>query len=402
MIKKSFVKLLFCVFLICCASLFAETKTASEGGSSLSASKLNLEKIKINIKEKESKIKEVKEEEEKIKKNLESIKNDIELTENTIKDIKNNISKTKQDYNKNQNKLDEQQKKLDALKDRLANELIILFKKQLENRDSQDSFLYDLVFAQTLSDKDREYYNFKIIFNNQNVKHSQIVSKQEDIKFVLDRINKNKKQLEVKHSNYTAKKKTLAKSEEKNTAKLSDAESKRQKYEKELEQLKQSAKDLQSLINKILSKSTAVKTRGETDEYLKIIRERGFISKPVNGKILTKFGKNKHPDLDTFVISNGVEISATRGEDVKAVYKGKVVFSGDFKSYGNMLILDNGGNVYTVYAYLSNINFVKGQDVVKGSILGKAGYSSMNKQYAVYFEVRLQGVPMDPVLWFGA
>ena len=84
---------------------------------------------------------------------------------------------------------------------------------------------------------------------------------------------------------------------------------------------------------------------------------------PVNGKIVLNYGKNKHPDLSTNVISNGIKIKAQDNSTIKAVEEGTVIFAGEFRSYGNMIILDHKGVFFSFYCQLNKFLVKENQKV---------------------------------------
>ena len=124
---------------------------------------------------------------------------------------------------------------------------------------------------------------------------------------------------------------------------------------------------------------------------------KGKLLWPVEGKILTNFGPVRIGD--TYTTSNGVDIQAQRGTPFYAVFKGKVMFSGWFKNYGKIVIIDHGGNFLTLYAHAEEIAVQAGQTVKTRQMLGKVGDSGSLKGTSLHFEVRANGKPEDPKRW---
>ncbi len=124
---------------------------------------------------------------------------------------------------------------------------------------------------------------------------------------------------------------------------------------------------------------------------------KGTLPWPVAGRLRSPFGLRKHTRFDTYTIQNGIEIAAAEGTPVAAVYDGTVVFLDRFKGYGLMLVLDHGGKHHTLYAHLSEASVEAGRRVTAGQAIGLSGASLDGP--AVYFEVRFQGKPEDPMEW---
>jgi septal ring factor EnvC (AmiA/AmiB activator) len=81
------------------------------------------------------------------------------------------------------------------------------------------------------------------------------------------------------------------------------------------------------------------------------------------------------------------------------VYAGHVVFTGWFKGYGNLIILDHGGDYYTLYAHVAEILVKEGDDVRQGQRIGTVGDTGSLAGPRLYFEVRHGGKPQDPSDW---
>jgi murein hydrolase activator len=126
---------------------------------------------------------------------------------------------------------------------------------------------------------------------------------------------------------------------------------------------------------------------------------RGRLPWPAAGRILTAFGAQVHPRFGTKTFRNGVDIEAAGGTDVGAVYAGHVVYTGWFKGYGNLIILDHGNEYYTLYAHVAEILVKEGDDVRQSQRIGTVGDTGSLAGPRLYFEVRYQGKPQDPEQW---
>ena len=126
---------------------------------------------------------------------------------------------------------------------------------------------------------------------------------------------------------------------------------------------------------------------------------RGWLPWPTDGRIVTTFGAQVHPRFGTRTFRNGVDIEAGEGMDVASVYPGHVVYTGWFKGYGNLIILDHGNEYYTLYAHVADILVKEGDDVRQGQRIGTVGDTGSLAGARLYFEVRYQGKPVDPVEW---
>ena len=126
---------------------------------------------------------------------------------------------------------------------------------------------------------------------------------------------------------------------------------------------------------------------------------RGRLPWPTDGRIVSAYGPQVHPRFGTKTFRNGVDIEAAGGTDVAAVYAGHVVYTGWFKGYGNLIILDHGSEYYTLYAHVAEILVKEGDDVRPAQRIGTVGDTGSLVGPRLYFEVRYQGKPQDPEQW---
>jgi septal ring factor EnvC (AmiA/AmiB activator) len=125
---------------------------------------------------------------------------------------------------------------------------------------------------------------------------------------------------------------------------------------------------------------------------------RGDLEPPVTGRITATFGKQQQTRFGTTILRNGIEIAAPEGLPVEAVHDGEVAFADTFTGFGNLVILDHGGQSYSLYGYLSSLTLQRGARVDRHQVLGTVGRTPAGVP-ALYFELRIDGKPVDPVQW---
>ena len=126
---------------------------------------------------------------------------------------------------------------------------------------------------------------------------------------------------------------------------------------------------------------------------------RGRLPWPTEGRIIAAFGAQVHPRFGTRTFRNGVDIEANEGREVSAVFTGHVIYTGWFKGYGNLIILDHDNEYYTLYAHMAEVGVKEGDDVRQGQRIGTVGDTGSLEGPRLYFEVRYQGKPQDPEQW---
>jgi septal ring factor EnvC (AmiA/AmiB activator) len=124
---------------------------------------------------------------------------------------------------------------------------------------------------------------------------------------------------------------------------------------------------------------------------------RGGLDWPAEGKVAGRFGQATSR-LGGTAVRNGVEIAAPEDAVVRAVHGGTVGYADVFTGLGNLVILDHGGNDYSLYGYLGSIQVERGASVETGAELGRVGLAPAGPP-ALYFELRIDGRSVDPLQW---
>jgi len=113
---------------------------------------------------------------------------------------------------------------------------------------------------------------------------------------------------------------------------------------------------------------------------------------PVNGQFIRGFvptGRRQH---------KGIDIAVQGGTKVLASQPGRVIYCGnEIKSYGNMVIIEHGNGITTVYAHLKRVLAIKNQRVRKGDEIGTVGNTGRTTGYHLHFEIRVEGEAVNPL-----
>ena len=124
----------------------------------------------------------------------------------------------------------------------------------------------------------------------------------------------------------------------------------------------------------------------------------GVLGMPLaNPTMGSPFGPRVHPIFGTVRMHNGIDMSGAMGEPIYAAGAGEVVVAGDRGGYGNAVVIDHGGQLGTLYAHQSRLGVEVGQVVEKGDVIGFVGSTGFSTGPHLHFEVRLNGVPVDPL-----
>lgn len=125
----------------------------------------------------------------------------------------------------------------------------------------------------------------------------------------------------------------------------------------------------------------------------------GAMAWPVPGytRITSRFGMRTHPITGVFKLHTGVDIGAPRGAQFIAANDGIVTYAGYNRAYGNMVIIDHGGGITTLYAHGDEILVGVGMTIYQGTPVLKVGSTGYSTGPHAHFEVRIDGVYVEPL-----
>lgn len=140
---------------------------------------------------------------------------------------------------------------------------------------------------------------------------------------------------------------------------------------------------------------TAPPPMPSTGEFAKL---KGRLILPVQGTVAGQFGQTRSKDGQG-PSWKGIFIATEAGQDVRAVGNGRVVFSEWLRGFGEIVIIDHGDQFLSVYGNNGKLLKRSGDSVKAGDTIAETGNSSGNLDTGLYFELRHQGQPFDPVSW---
>ena len=158
--------------------------------------------------------------------------------------------------------------------------------------------------------------------------------------------------------------------------------------------------ELQDAYGKLQQQVTALSTEkpaGTEPVAVPLRPFQGALDWPVQGRIIGFFGQPSNR-LGGGAVRNGIEIAADEDTPVRAIHGGSVGFAGPFTGFGTLVILDHGGNGYSLYGYLASTALEQGQTVETGAEVGRVGLAPAGPP-TLYFEMRIDGRSVNPVQW---
>ena len=392
-IKNTLLILIFC--LISTTLLAGETDDA----------KSNLNKIQkqINLIDKEIK------KNSKVKKGLNK---SLKKHEKEISITKKEIYKVKKKQKSNKQKFANLSKKLKKL------EIEMLKRKQLQNEILYQSYIkpkpgYLQLFLEGINpnevSRQVNYIGFLTKAQNENIlkidkTRKNISATKKSTKKILKNITQLRKKKERNAKKLEKKKKAKKLTLNKISKKLKSQKSKKLK-------LQQDEKKLSSLVKNLMLKLKAEEKRRkaekkDTKEEKKVVDIKAYkinfaklkkkLKLPVKGKVIYKYNAKRS---DTGTKWKGLFIKAKEGSDVKSVAAGQVVFSDWLRGFGNIIIIDHGKSYMSLYGNNDSLLKQKGEYIKGGEVVALSGNSGGNKYNGLYYELRHNGKPFNPLKW---
>lgn len=171
-----------------------------------------------------------------------------------------------------------------------------------------------------------------------------------------------------------------------------------QTKEQRLQALIQDEKALASLVNQLQSVLTDIPP--DTSEGRPFPTTKGRLIWPVSGKIAARFGSRRN---NTGKLRwQGIVIRAGEGEEVRSVHAGRVAYADWLRGFGLLVIIDHGDGYMSLYAHNQSLYKSVGEWVSRGEVIATVGNSGGRATPGLYFEIRHNGKPTNPLKWLRA
>ena len=311
---------------------------------------------------------------EKLDDRIETAEQELAEQESKITELKESIEQIETQLNSVTEKYDKQ---------------VELFKKRMVAiyMAGETQYLDVLLKSSSLSDFISSYYLI-----------SQLTEIDENL---LNDLETKKKTMDLSRQKLENEKKELATIVENQTRTTRTLQNTKKMRENFIDKLSDDEKNLQAKIDEIN------KQYEEVNQQILALAQNGIdtayiggeLAWPVPGytRITSKYAMRVHPITGQYKLHTGVDIGAPLGANFVAANDGVVVKAGPNVAYGNMVIIDHGGGISTLYAHGSEILVEVGQTVKRGDPILKVGSTGYSTGPHAHFEVRINGVTTDPL-----
>lgn len=348
-------------------------------------------------------------------------KKQLTLLRERMKSVEKSISLTQQSKTKEERELRQIERQLSASSQKIQslNDKLAQANKKIKALKNEQALLTDGITAQKslLAEQLKSAYlmgkqqRVKMLLNQQQPDRMSRVLKYYDyfnqaridnvealeadiqqLLIVEDDLEVEKQQLASLIAAKQVENKTLASSKKRRQSILATLSKQMKSSTQELSELKENEKRLTELIVSIRQAINDIPLLTQQNKPFKNLK--GKLSWPIKGSIRKKFGSARKSGR-----YDGVVIAAREGTVIRSISHGRVVYADWLRGYGLLIIVDHGANYMSLYAFNEGLYKEVGDWVEVGEAIGTVGVSGGQQEAGLYFSIRKNGKPVNPIHW---
>ncbi|MFT4577592.1 MAG: septal ring factor EnvC (AmiA/AmiB activator) [Nitrospinales bacterium] len=365
----------------------ADKKVARKIDTLLKDEQAELKALRKKIAQQENAISKVGEKESAVLKNLQKIGSQLKLKKRELEIYKWNFKNNQKKISSLEPRLKKAEQKIKSHKNILGLRLRSIYKEG-------PMFPLRVAFSSNnITDLMQRLKYMDLIAQRDSQLLQEYLSKLEQIKQDKSSLYKVRAKLVNLKKNTVSKKREIEKTKKEKSVYLKKIKRKKNLSVKVRKELLAASNNLNKLIDKLLIKLVS-------GEGLDISDKQGRLILPLKGRILNKFGRKRVKEYESYIVYNGINVKAQKGTPVKAVFNGKVLYTGELEGYGNLVIVGHGKEYHSLYGHLDSIKVAANKVVRTGEVIALSGDSGSLEGETLYFELRKNGKPIEPVRWF--
>jgi len=358
--------------------------SGAEERSSIEINRSQVQEIEKHLLEQQEELLSVDTMEKGILGEIERLEKDMATNRESLRELSSKIKKISGEIQGGQRRIQQLNKSSIAVKECLKKRLVAFYKfgrpgyvRLLATSATLQEFQKIIRYMKAIMDQDRQ------ILDMLSRQRSQVVNE-------LDALKKNIAKIEVLKKTRARRMALLEKSIEKKVFLLIKVHREKEFYTKAVKELQEAAQALSKTVMHLeMEERVGFLPKGFSEM-------KGKLPLPLKGRILRdvkQFGSNP------FMHRKGIYIQGSQTEEVRSVFPGRVDYSGWFKGYGQLMIVNHGSHYFTVYARLEERVKEKGEMVSGGELIGLVGDLGWHVGPGLYFEIRKGGDHLDPERW---
>ncbi|MEG0291455.1 MAG: peptidoglycan DD-metalloendopeptidase family protein [Anaerovoracaceae bacterium] len=337
----------------------------------------SLDNINDKLDNKKEELESGKKHEQQLNNSISAVNKRIAIAEGNIEELQKEVTRIHKRIAKVSDSLVVQKKKLAKGQEGLDKRLRNMYKS------GSMGFVDVLLSSTNVSELISNLEMVQAIYTNDKEIVGSLKNRYKQIEDKRDKLKDLEKQLKEKQVVLDAKQTSLSKDKELLASKRDDVKISNAQLEKQIDELNAEADRIKD----------EIQNNSGNENY-----EGGVMQWPVPGNyyVSSPFGYRIHPIFGTKKFHTGIDIPAPTGSRIVAANGGRVISAYYNSSYGNVVIIDHGGGIATLYAHNSSLLVHSGQTVTRGQTIARAGSTGNSTGPHSHFEVRINGNYVDP------
>lgn len=378
--------------LLCCVLLgasFAYCPAAhAQNGQAVKRDSTSLQDITDRIQQQKKKLKQVEKEEAEVISRLNAIEKRLFQENREYGTIAQKIQRLQDDIRTTRESMQALQQETGSQEQLLQERLSAMYKYY------RRSGLRILLSTHSYNDLIRTEKALNLIVNRDHDLLSRSLAQLKKQQQHESDLQSRRDQLIAAREQITEKRDQIKNSQKQRSLHLNTIQREKSLQIKALRELEEYARQLQEVIDRLPAEK-----KEYTPSGILFSKMRGKLSFPVKGEIISRFGRQEHPELKTHTYQKGITIKAPVDTPIRAIHDGRVAFADWFKGYGFIIIVDHGEHYYSLSAHASRLLKKVDDIVMSGETIAHIGDTNSIKGPGLYFEVRHHGKPQDPLKW---
>lgn len=378
------------------AGCAAAADTAADIDAQIKQQEKEFQRIQQQISQNNKKLSETAQKEKKVSGQLNLLSQKITVTQQKVNIVSLKMEKVKKNIFTLAEDIKKINKDIETAQQILRKRMINIYKyggvaefNLLMSSQGAEDALTNTYLLGKIAEQDQKLINY-------------LTEQRKRLTMTQDELNKERTNLENQGTDLKKQNKELKSAADERSALLAKVRKDKQLFMAEQEELKKASQEMEAAIKRLLNekkrlREEARKKQGKPPAPTPVYYKGGRFAWPVQGKITSQFGTRVHPVFKTKITHTGLDISAPKGTPVKAADPGEVLYTGWMRGYGQVVIIDHGANLTTVYAHLSKIDTTEDAKVTRSTVIGRVGSTGVATGNHLHFEVRVNGDAVNPM-----
>ncbi len=341
--------------------------------------KAQLNQNNVTIQEKSNEIKKVQTKKNSLLDEIEELDKEMDKAQKELDSIQGQINTLNSQIKSKENKIKEANKK------REEEELLLQKRVRAMYENGNTAYLSLILNSENITDFIKRCELAERMMESDKELFSQLEQLKQDTEAEIKSLESDKVVVEAAKKQETASRNKLATSRSAKDSRVKLLENDMDELQKQLDRELEESQEIERQLRALSGTSTVVS------------KNEAFIWPGAYSKVITcKYGPRIHPIKKTKGTHTGIDIRATLNSNVYAAASGQVIKACYNTAYGNMIIIDHGNGITTLYGHANKLLVKVGDTVKQGDIIMKAGSTGYSTAPHLHFEVRKNGTPQDP------